>query len=449
MRAGLRLRHAPAGPGPWRAQGSRASGRILPATRGELTLTLRCHPPNPPTPARTIEAVVEKYSDELVELRRDLHAHPELSRARTAPPARRRAARRAGARRHPLPRQRTDRRARRGGPWSPCAPTSTRCPSRRPRGDPWAAATRASPTRAATTCTPPACSAPALALAEAHAEACCPAGVRLLFQPAEEVMPGGALDVIAGGRARRRRRGSSRCTATRRSTSGRSGLRVGPITGAADRVEVSLTGRGGHTSRPHLTEDLTFALGKVVTELPAVLSPPARPPRRRQPGLGRGPGRLGHNVIPAPAQVARHAAHARRRSRGPTPRRWSEELIDQIVAPYGVDGRGRLHPGRAAGGQRAAARPRCSAGAVERVLGADGQVADDRRASAARTSRGTSSRCRARWPGWAPARPAGRPTTCTRATCASTSARWRSAPGCWPRRAWLAGHAPRGARADR
>ena len=35
---------------------------------------------------------------------------------------------------------------------------------------------------------------------------------------------------------------------------------------------MTLSGSGGHTSRPHLTEDLTYALGKVVTELPSILS---------------------------------------------------------------------------------------------------------------------------------------------------------------------------------
>jgi amidohydrolase len=53
---------------------------------------------------------------------------------------------------------------------------------------------------------------------------------------------------------------------------GQIGLRLGPLTSAADRVEVRLSGLGGHTSRPHLTGDLTFALAKVTTELPAVLS---------------------------------------------------------------------------------------------------------------------------------------------------------------------------------
>ena len=33
-----------------------------------------------------------------------------------------------------------------------------------------------------------------------------------------------------------------------------------------------LHGPGGHTARPHLTADLVYALGKVVTELPAALS---------------------------------------------------------------------------------------------------------------------------------------------------------------------------------
>jgi amidohydrolase len=37
-------------------------------------------------------------------------------------------------------------------------------------------------------------------------------------------------------------------------------------------VTVRLSGPGGHTARPHLTADLVFALGKIITELPAALS---------------------------------------------------------------------------------------------------------------------------------------------------------------------------------
>src|SRR3546814_9196093 len=38
-----------------------------------------------------------------------------------------------------------------------------------------------------------------LALAELHAQGLLPGRVRLLFQPAEEVMPGGALELVAQG----------------------------------------------------------------------------------------------------------------------------------------------------------------------------------------------------------------------------------------------------------
>ncbi|MBV6758243.1 MULTISPECIES: M20 family metallopeptidase [Rhodococcus] len=98
-----------------------------------------------------------------------------------------------------------------------------------------------------------------------------PVGVRLIFQPAEEVMPGGALEVVAAGRLE----GVSRIFALHcdpRLAAGRVGVRLGAITSAADTVEVVLDSPGGHTSRPHLTTDLVFALGTVVTGLPGMLS---------------------------------------------------------------------------------------------------------------------------------------------------------------------------------
>ena len=65
---------------------------------------------------------------------------------------------------------------------------------------------------------------------------------------------------------------SSRCTATRGWTSGKIGTRPAPITAACDKIEVQVAGPGGHTARPHLTADLVYALGKIITELPAALS---------------------------------------------------------------------------------------------------------------------------------------------------------------------------------
>ncbi len=108
----------------------------------------------------------------------------------------------------------------------------------------------------------------ALALASATE---LPGRIRLIFQPAEEVMPGGALDVIAaGGLDGVERIFGLHCDP--RLEAGRIGTRVGAITSASDLIELRLTSPGGHTSRPHLTADLVHALGTVITGLPVLLS---------------------------------------------------------------------------------------------------------------------------------------------------------------------------------
>jgi len=49
------------------------------------------------------------------------------------------------------------------------------------------------------------------------------------------------------------------------------GLKEGAITSTSDVVDLRVFGPGGHTSRPHLTTDLVYALGTVITGLPALL----------------------------------------------------------------------------------------------------------------------------------------------------------------------------------
>ena len=158
--------------------------------------------------------------------------------------------------------------------------------------------------------------------------------VRLLFQPAEEVIPGGAVDVIAqGGLEGVDAVFAVHCDPTL--DIGSVGLREGAITAAADRVTVHVIGRGGHTSRPHLTEDLTFALAKVITELPAVLS------RRLDPrtafALVWGEVHAGQaaNVIPSSGTVAgtlRMLDATAWTTIGPL----LTEAVEHVVAPYAV-----------------------------------------------------------------------------------------------------------------
>lgn len=95
--------------------------------------------------------------------------------------------------------------------------------------------------------------------------------VRCVFQPAEEQVPGGALEVIQAGAVE----GALAAFALHCDPTlpvGNVGLRVGPVTGACDAVKVTLTGPGGHTARPHMSVDLVDALGRVITATPGLLS---------------------------------------------------------------------------------------------------------------------------------------------------------------------------------
>ncbi|MFD9328854.1 amidohydrolase [Streptomyces sp. NPDC060065] len=142
-----------------------------------------------------------------------------------------------------------------------------------------------------------------LVLAELHREGRLPRPVRLIFQPAEEVLPGGAPDAIESGVLE----GVGRIIGVHcdpKVDAGRIGLRHGAITSACDRLEVALDGAGGHTARPHLTTDLVTAAARVATDVPGLV---ARRTDARS-GLAVTWGRIesGHacNVIPNHAELS-------------------------------------------------------------------------------------------------------------------------------------------------
>jgi amidohydrolase len=159
--------------------------------------------------------------------------------------------------------------------------------------------------------------------------------VRLVFQPAEEVTPGGALSTIAQGALD----GVERAFALHCDPNvdvGRVGSRIGPITAAGDTVVIRLSGHGGHTSRPHLTEDLVYALGRLATDLPATLSRLIDP--RHAISLVWGHIEAGHapNAIPGEGLLTGTL-------RCLDVDGWNQvaevlpDLVDRIAGPYGVE----------------------------------------------------------------------------------------------------------------
>ena len=91
-----------------------------------------------------------------------------------------------------------------------------------------------------------------------------PRPVRLIFQPAEEQMPGGAVDCVEDGAIE----GVDRIIALHcdpHRVVGDVGVHAGAITSSNAKIEVTLTSHGGHTARPHETGDLIYALASIAT----------------------------------------------------------------------------------------------------------------------------------------------------------------------------------------
>ncbi len=161
-----------------------------------------------------------------------------------------------------------------------------------------------------------------------------PGRVRLIFQPAEETVPGGATSAVAAGALD----GVGEIFALHcdpRLPTGKIGVRAGAITAACDHIEVVLRGAGGHTARPHLTQDVVYALGRLITELPGLLSRRVDPRAALSLVWGAVEAGRASNAIPMSGRL-----HGTLRVFGRDA--WDaagplvSTLVEQIVAPSGV-----------------------------------------------------------------------------------------------------------------
>jgi len=170
-----------------------------------------------------------------------------------------------------------------------------------------------------------------------HAATAFAGRVRLLFQPAEERMPGGSHQLVASGALE----GVDRVFALHcdpRVPVGQVGLRVGSITSACDMIELEVTGPGGHTSRPHLTVDVVGALAMVATRLPLLVN------RRLDPRSGAllvwGAIQAGaaSNVIPRQGTLG-GTLRVMDRAAWELAEPVVTELVEQLLAPSGAEHR--------------------------------------------------------------------------------------------------------------
>jgi amidohydrolase len=173
-----------------------------------------------------------------------------------------------------------------------------------------------------------------LVLADLAREGQLPGRVRLLFQPAEESPRSGARAIVdSGGVDGVKRIFALHCDP--HTAVGQVGLRVGAITASADQIHVRLSGKGGHTARPHLTGDLVFALAKVATELPAALSRRVDPRASLSVVWGRVEAGKAPNAIPAEGEIE-GTLRCLDQAAWEDAQELVEDLVRAIVAPYDV-----------------------------------------------------------------------------------------------------------------
>ena len=285
--------------------------------------------------AEALNAFLARHETELIELRRDLHAHPEPAYAERRT-TRLVADRLAGAGLHPV-----------------LLPQTTGLYADIGEGEPRVAlrADMDALPMDDEKCVPYRSTIPGLCHACGHdahtamlagageflagraARGLLAGGVRLIFQPAEEIASG-ARDVIAAGGLD----GVGRVFALHcdpRLDAGMLGIRAGAITAACDKVKVTVAGPGGHTARPHLTADVVYALGKIVTEVPAALSRRVDPRAGLSLVWGRVSAGAAANAIPDEGFVegtVRCLDTAVWRSATPL----IEDLVQSVTLAYGV-----------------------------------------------------------------------------------------------------------------
>jgi amidohydrolase len=126
--------------------------------------------------------------------------------------------------------------------------------------------------------------------------------VRFIFQPSEELPPGGAPGMIEKGCLRDVDEVYGVHNYPQIEV-GQIATRVGPMSAAADIFEIKLTGRGGHASRPHDTLDPIPAAAELIGMFQTLVA------RRVQPGtpavVSVTKVRAGttHNIIPDDAEL--------------------------------------------------------------------------------------------------------------------------------------------------
>jgi amidohydrolase len=160
--------------------------------------------------------------------------------------------------------------------------------------------------------------------------------VKLIFQPGEEKHPGGASIMVAEGALENPKPASIFALHVfPHLPAGATGFRPGQYMASADEIYITIEGRGGHAALPHQTIDPIAISALVITGLQQVVSRKSNPLVPSVLTFGKIAGGFATNVIPNKVEILgtfrtmdetwRYEAH-----------KWIREFTEHTCAAYGA-----------------------------------------------------------------------------------------------------------------
>lgn len=153
-----------------------------------------------------------------------------------------------------------------------------------------------------------------------------PGEVRLVFQHAEELPPGGAVELVRAGAVE----GVDLMLGLHLSTNynlGTFGIKSGVLTAAVDRFDITLSGKGGHCAYPEQCADPLLALAHLIVALQTIVSRRVPPEEQAVVSVCASNAGSAYNIIPDTAHLSASVW-----SFSPGTRRLVEEEVHRIAS---------------------------------------------------------------------------------------------------------------------
>ncbi|MEM0979114.1 MAG: M20 family metallopeptidase [Cyanobacteria bacterium P01_H01_bin.58] len=181
-----------------------------------------------------------------------------------------------------------------------------------------------------------------VAMVLAELEVILPGTIRFIFQPAEETAQGArwmiADDVMQDVEA------ALGVHVYPSILGGNIGIRYGALTAAADDLEINIVGESGHGARPHEAVDAIWIASQVITTLQQAISRTHNPLRPVVLTIGQIHGGRAPNVIADHVKMTGTVRSLHPDTRQELPA-WIEDIVAGVCQPYGAKYDVRFHAG--------------------------------------------------------------------------------------------------------